>query len=171
MASYLLCDRGFTPTSTLAMPREAAGMVGFDEHLRAAEDTDIAIRLSLAGYRFRMLEAPGAVWTDRFDPTRLSSSKGSAELAAWLARLQPCIAARAWHGARGWAYAKLVVREQPLTALGLYLNALLHGCYRPGLAGIIFLQIFVGRRVYRRIADLDIGRLRAGLRERKLEQA
>ncbi len=172
MATYLLSDRGFTPTSTLAMPREAAKLVGFDEHLRAAEDTDVAIRLALAGYRFRMLEAPGAVWTDGFDPNRLSSSKGSAEMRAWLAGLKPRIPARAWHGARGWAYAKLVVREQPLAALGLYLNAVLRGCYRPGLAGIVFLQVFVGRRLYRRVADLAIGRLRAGLREtRKLEQA
>ncbi len=56
MANYLLCDRGFMPTITIVAPREAAASVRFDEHLRAAEDTDFAIRLSLAGYRFQMLE-------------------------------------------------------------------------------------------------------------------
>jgi glycosyltransferase involved in cell wall biosynthesis len=167
MAEYLLCDRGFTPTSTIVAPREIAGQVRFDEHLRVAEDTDFAIRLCLAGCRFQMLDAPGAVWTDMFDPGRLSASKGSGELGAWLDRLKPHIPARAWHGARGWAYAKLIVRQRPLAALGLYLNALVRGCYRAKLAVTIFLQIFLGPATYRRLADLGIAWLRLGLRERK----
>jgi glycosyltransferase involved in cell wall biosynthesis len=167
MAEYLLCDRGFTPTSTIVAPREAAARVRFDEHLRVAEDTDFAIRLCLAGCRFQMLEAPGAVWTDTFDPGRLSASKGGDELGAWLDRLKSEIPARAWHGARGWAYAKLIVRHHPFAALGLYLNALLKGCYRPRLAVTIFLQIFLGPAAYRRLADLGIAWLRLGLREPK----
>jgi glycosyltransferase involved in cell wall biosynthesis len=178
MARYLLCDRGFTPTSTLAVPREAAVRIRFDEHLRAAEDTDFAIRLTLAGTQFRMLEAPGAIWKDHFDPDRLSSSSGGGQMAAWLAGLRPQLSARAWHGARGWAYAKLIMPEQPLTAMGLYLNAVLRGCYRPSLAATIFLQIVLGRGGYRRLADAAISWLHIGLRERradatarKLEQA
>jgi glycosyltransferase involved in cell wall biosynthesis len=178
MATYLLCDRGFTPTSTIVAPREAAARIRFDEHLRVAEDTDFAIRLALAGYRFRMLEAPGAVWKDHFDPERLSSSTGGEQLAGWLARLQPQLPARAWHGARGWAYAKLIARQHPFSALALYLNAVLRGCYRPSLAATIFLQIFLSRAGYRRLADHAISWLRVGLREprekraaRKLERA
>ena len=49
------------------------------ENLRAAEDTDFAIRLALAGYRFRMLEEPGAVWHDRFDPERAVFGQRGAE--------------------------------------------------------------------------------------------
>jgi glycosyltransferase involved in cell wall biosynthesis len=171
MASYLLCDRGFTPTSTMVVPREAARRIRFDEHLKAAEDTDIAIRLSLAGLAFHMLEAPGAIWMDRFDPNRLSSSKGGGEFAAWLEKLRPQLAPKAWHGARGWPYAKLIVREQPLTALGLYLNAVLRGCYRPPLAAVVFLQIFLGRIGYRRLADKAIAWLHVGLRENKEKPA
>jgi glycosyltransferase involved in cell wall biosynthesis len=167
MANYLLCDRGFTPTSTIVAPRRAAARIRFDEHLRVAEDTDFAIRLSLAGCRFAMLEAPGAIWNDESDPNRLSASIGGEELDAWLGRLKPEIPARAWHGARGWAYAKLIVRQRPLTALGLYLNAVFRGCYRPRLAATIFLQIFLGRAAYRKLADYGIARLRLGLRERK----
>lgn len=166
MAEYLLCDRGFTPTSTIAAPRAIAAQVRFDEHLNVAEDTDFAIRLSLAGCRFAMLEAPGAVWRDEFDLGRLSASKGGVQFDAWLSRLKPEISARAWHGARGWAYAKLVARQQPLAALGLYLNAMLRGCYRPRLAATIFLQIFLGPTAYRRLADAGIAWLRLGLRER-----
>ena len=165
MASYLLCDRGFTPTITMVVPREAAHRIRFDEHLRAAEDSDFAIRLSLAGYRFAMLQAPGAIWNDRRGPDRLSASKGGEELNAWLHRLKPEIPARAWHGARGWAYAKLIARRHPLMALGLYLNALARGCYQPRLALTVFLQIFLGPTTYRRLADAGIAWLRLGLRE------
>ncbi|HEV7959610.1 MAG TPA: glycosyltransferase family 2 protein [Rhizomicrobium sp.] len=178
MAEYLLCDRGFTPTSTMVAPRETAAQIRFDEHLRVAEDTDFAIRLSLAGCRFQMLEAPSAVWKDTSDPGRLSASKGGGELDVWLSRLKPEIPTRAWHGARGWAYAKLIARQHPLAALGLYLNAVLRGCYRPRLAAAVFLQIFLGPATYRRLADTGIAWLRLGLRERtdkapnaKLEQA
>ena len=160
-----MCDRGFTPTSTIVAPRGAAARIRFDEHLRVAEDTDFAIRLSLAGYRFAMLEAPGAVWNDGFDPNRLSASTSGDELSAWLGRLRSEIPARAWHGARGWAYAKLIVRQRPLLALGLYLQAVLRGCYRPRLAATIFLQIFLGPAAYRRFADCGISWLRLGLRE------
>ena len=162
MATYLLCDRGFVPTITIVVPRQAAAEIRYAENLRPAEDTDFAIRLFLAGYRFQMLEEPGAVWQDTFDPYRSSASKGGAKFGAWLLRMQPIIAPRAWHGARGWAYAKLIAPQRPFAALGLYLNAVLRGCYRPSLAGIIFLQIFLGRTGYRHLADRAITWLRIG---------
>ena len=147
MATYLLCDRGFVPTITLVAPRDVARAVRYHENLRAAEDTDFAIRLALAGYRFRMLEEPGAVWQRHFDPSRVSASAGGAEASApgWN-RCGRMIPPRACHGGRGWAYAKLVAHERPLAALRLYLNAVLRGCYRPSLAVIVFLQIFLGAR-------------------------
>ena len=40
MASYLLCDRGFVPTITIAVEREMARRIRYHENLRAAEDTD-----------------------------------------------------------------------------------------------------------------------------------
>src|SRR5471032_1013169 len=165
MATYLLCDRGFVPTITVVAPREAAARVRYAENLRPAEDTDFAIRLALDGFRFRMLEDAGAVWQDEFDPTRVSASAGGGKLGAWLTKMRPQIPSRAYHGARGWAYAKLVAPEHPLVALGLYLNAVLRGCYRPSLAIIIFLQIFLGRRGYRRLADQAISWLRIGIIE------
>ena len=167
IANYLLSDRGFTPTSTIVAPRAAAARIRFEEHLRVAEDTDFAIRLTLAGYRLVMLEAPGAIWNDGFDPNRLSASKGGDEINIWLSRLRPQIPARAWHGARGWSYAKLIVTRRPVAALGLYLNALLRGCYPPKLAATVFLQIFLSRTAYRWLADTGIVWLRLGLHESK----
>jgi len=178
MASYLLCDRGFVPTITIAVEREMARRIRYHTRLIAAEDTDFAIRLSLAGCRFAMIEEAGAVWKDLADPDRASAGKGRDDLGAWLDQMKPLISSRAWHGGRGWAYAKLVAQDRPLRALGLYLNAVLRGCYRPSLAAVVFLQIFLGRSGYRRLADHAISWLRMGLREkdnsapaRKLEQA
>jgi glycosyltransferase involved in cell wall biosynthesis len=162
MACYLLCDRGFTPTSTMVVPTGGAQLIRFNEHLRAAEDTDFAIRLVRAGWRFRMLEEPGAIWSDTDDPARLSADQGIEQLARWLDALRPILPPKAWHGARGWPYAKRVARKNPLAALGLYLNAVLRGCYRPSLAGVIFLQIFLGFAGYRQLANRLVGLLPVG---------
>jgi hypothetical protein len=86
---------------------------------------------------------------------------------------------RAWHGARGWAYAKLVARESGrLHALPLTLFAILRGCYSPRLAAVVFLQVMLDARQYRALADHAIRWLHVGLREkdiaepqRKLERA
>jgi glycosyltransferase involved in cell wall biosynthesis len=165
MATYLLCRRGFVPTITLVAPRAAAARIRYDENLCAAEDTDFAIRLFLAGYRFEMLEEAGAVWRDTFDPTRLSAGGNTGQFAHWLEEMRPLIPPRAYYGGRGWAYAKMIARQRPMAALTIYLNAALRGCYRPSLAVIIFLQIFLGRSAYRRLADWAIAKLNAGLRK------
>jgi glycosyltransferase involved in cell wall biosynthesis len=167
MAAYLLCDRGFVPTITVVVPRDAAARIRYDEDLWPAQDTDFAIRLSLAGYRFHMLREPGAVWRDSYDPARVSAGIGGNKLGPWLERMRPRITPRAYHGGRGWAYAKLIAPERPLAALGLYLNAVLRGCYRPPMAAIIFLQIFLSRAGYRRLADQAISWLGIGARHGK----
>jgi glycosyltransferase involved in cell wall biosynthesis len=178
MASYLLCDRGFVPTITVVVDRQAARHIRYNTALRDAEDTDFAVRLYLAGNEFYMLEEPGAVWKDVFDAGRASSSYRGDQFRAWLEQMKPQIPARAYHGGLGWGYARLIARERPWRAFGLYLSALMRGCFRPSLAMIIFLQIFLGRAGYRRLADKAIAWLRVGLRDgadkppaQRLEQA
>jgi glycosyltransferase involved in cell wall biosynthesis len=166
MAEYLLCDRGFVPTISLAVETDMARQVRYAD-LPPAEDTDFAIRLAHAGVRFVMADAPGAVWRDTADPNRSSASRDAQSLRQWLEAMKPVMTARAWHGGRGWAYAKLIRHDNPLAALGLYLNALLRGCYRPRLAAIIFLQILLSDAGYRRLADGAIAWLRAGMREKR----
>ncbi len=157
MATYLLCDRGFVPTITLALARDTARRVRYGLGWRAArEDTDFAIRLFLAGCIFRMVEEPGAVWDDTYNPNRTSAGRKGANLIPWLEQMKPNIPARAYYGARGWAIAKGVAVTDPLRALRYYLAAALRGCYPPRLAVIIFLQIFLPDRMYRRIADRAI---------------
>jgi glycosyltransferase involved in cell wall biosynthesis len=165
MGEYLLCERGFVPTITIAVERETARRVRYHPKLRAAEDLDFALRLALEGCRFEMLEEPGAIWNDRADPGRASARNQAEQLGAWLTQMRPLLSSRAWHGGRGWPYAKLLAHNgHKLEALGLYLRAVWHGCYRPKLALLIFLQIFLNAKSYRALADLAIGRLRAGLR-------
>lgn len=172
MATYLLCDRGFVPTITTVVPRDAAARIRYDENLRPAEDLDFALRLFQAGYRFHMLEEPGAVWRDISDPGRASAGDGAEQLRLWLEKMRPLISSRAYYGGRGWAYAKLIASRRPVAALALYLNAALRGCYSPRLAAVIFLQIFLGSSAYRRLADQAISKLHAGLRETpKLKRA
>jgi glycosyltransferase involved in cell wall biosynthesis len=153
MATYLLCDRGFVPTITAVVDRETAKRVRYDETMPFAQDTDFALRLYLAGCKFRMADAPGAVWRDEYDPNRTSSGRKGARLMQWLEAMRPKIPQNAYYGARGWMIAKGVAQTDKRAALGLYLNAVLHGCYRPKLAITIFLQIFFPDWLYRRIAD------------------
>ena len=70
----------------------------------------------------------------------------------------------AYYGCRGWAIAKSVAMTDTAKALGLYLTAVIRGCYPWRLAGIVFLQIFLSDRAYRKVADGAISRLGAGFR-------
>jgi glycosyltransferase involved in cell wall biosynthesis len=167
MAEYLLCDRGFVPTITVVVETEAARRVRYSG-LRPAEDTDLAIRLFNAGCRFIMAEKPGAVWRDVSDPGRTSASRGTRRFEEWLEFMKPDIPSRAYHGGRGWAYAKLVSRSSRLKALALYVTALRHRCYAPRLAMIILMQILLSDATYRAVADRAIAWLGAGLREKNL---
>ena len=164
MATYLLCERGFVPTITIVVEAAVARRVRYTETVRAAEDTDFAIRLFLDGQRFVMAEVPGAVWTDVSDPNRTSSGRKGGRMVAWLEEMRPFIPARAYYGCRGWAIAKFVASDRPFDALGLYLGAVLRGCYPRRLAGIILLQIFLADRTYRKVADGAISWLGAGFR-------
>ena len=156
MATYLLCDRGFVPTITIALPAEIARRVRYSEGWRASEDTDFAIRLYLSGCKFRMVEEPGAIWDDTYDPNRTSAGRKGVRLIPWIEQMKPVIPPRAYYGARGWSIAKGVAVNEPMKALRWYLAALVRGCYRPRLAFVIFLQIFLSDALYRRIADRAI---------------
>jgi len=164
MATYLLCERGFVPTITIVVEAATARRVRYSENLRAAEDTDFAIRLFLDGQRFVMAEEPGAIWKDIPDPNRTSSGRKGGRMLAWLEEMRSVIPARAYYGCRGWAIAKSVAVTDRVAALKMYLTAVLRGCYSWRLAAVVFLQIFLSDRAYRKVADGAISRLGAGFR-------
>lgn len=154
VSDYLLRDRGFVPTSTLIVPRFLAQAVRYDEQISAGQDIDFAIRLAQAGAEFRMLPEPGAVWNDLPNPGRLSSKSNPARREAWLKRLQPIITPRAYWGDMGWRVAKGYAQDgRRGRAFFLYVNAVRRGCFRPKMAVVILLQVFLKRKHYRVFAD------------------
>ena len=64
MAEYLCCERGFVQTSALVVPAALARKVRYREGMPFGQDTDFAIRLSVAGCKFVMARQPGAIWND-----------------------------------------------------------------------------------------------------------
>jgi glycosyltransferase involved in cell wall biosynthesis len=150
---YLMCERGFIQTSSMALRRTLAAAVRYREDVGFGDDTDFAVRLSLAGARFLM--APGAtvLWADRRAENRLSQVRSNIGNLAWLSDLKPYISARAYSAYMGWHAAKSVWPTSRRTALRYYFEALRHGAFRPGLALVVLLQIVVPDATYRRAAD------------------
>ncbi|KQM24607.1 hypothetical protein ASE57_14380 [Sphingomonas sp. Leaf11] len=153
MASYLMCDRGFVQTSGLLVPRAIAAKVRYRADVTFGDDTDFAVRLALAGCRFRMTRSPSVIWADDPRDDRLSARGHRAEKVQWLTDLRPHIPERAYRGYFGWHIAKVVRHTDPMAAFRLYMAALLRGAYSPRLASTVFIQIFLPQRAYRKAAD------------------
>ncbi|CAM5762345.1 hypothetical protein LMIY3S_00442 [Labrys miyagiensis] len=156
MAEYLCCSRGFVQTSTLVVPTPLARQVRYRDKMPFGQDTDFAIRLASEGCRFTMAPQPGAIWNDAFDPRRVSAARKGALLLPWIEEMRPIISRKAYYGYRGWHIAKGVAKTSKTQALKLYLTALMHLCYTPALAGVIFFQIFVPDGLYRRFSDVVV---------------
>lgn len=155
LSEYLLCDRGFVQTSSVIVPALLARKVMYDESLAFGDDKDFALRLAQAGGRLVMLPEPGVVWMDHASESRLSSSWDLRERQQWLDRVQPALTRRAYLGDVGWHIAKCHVQQGGYwAALKCYSRALLNRCYSPKMAVVIFLQVFLGSKCYRRLSDV-----------------
>ncbi len=153
MADYLMSDRGFVQTSGLAVPAALARQVKYRLGLPFGQDTDFAIRLQLAGCTFKMATEPSVVWSDVYDPARVSSARKGSRVIGWLEEMRPFISRKAYLGYRGWHVAKGIAPSKPLRALYYYFVALVSGCYRPKLGIAVLLQIILPTHLYRRVAD------------------
>ncbi|UIJ46162.1 glycosyltransferase family 2 protein [Sphingomonas cannabina] len=150
---YLMCERGFIQTSSLALPRGLARTVRYREDVRFGDDTDFAVRLSLHGARFLMAPRATVLWADRQTDNRLSQVRSNIGNLTWLKDLRPHISARAYSAYMGWHAAKSIWPTSRRTALRYYLDALRHGAFRPHVAAIVLLQIIIPDGLYRRTAD------------------
>lgn len=168
MDRYLMCDRGFIQTSSVALSRTLANKVRYREDVKFGDDTDFALRLSLAGARFLMAERPGTIWADRKTENRLSQVRGNIGSLAWLRDLKPYISARAFFGYMGWHAAKSIWPVSRRKAMRYYLEALLRGAYGPRLAGAVLLQIVLPDGIYRLLSDrwIDLTGLLSWRRQR-----
>lgn len=158
MSEYLMTDRGFVQTSTVVLATATARSVRYLDWLRWGQDTDFAIRLAAAGYRFTMIDEPGAIWRDVADPARVSATPQALHLLKWLEFIRPRVSTRAWYGYRGWHVSRALARQRggKWTALGYFAAALVRRCYSPALSARIALQILLAGRPYRALADLNL---------------
>lgn len=155
ICEYLFCDRGFTQTSTIVLSAETARRVRFLEWLKCSQDSDFAVRLAAAGVPFRIVEEPGAVWSDHYDPRRISSVARHETPLRWCREYRGLMTERAYHAFRGWVIAKHLARAgRRREALRLYATAVRHGCWKPALALRILAQLTTNEGGYRRVANL-----------------
>lgn len=168
MDRYLMCDRGFVQTSSMALSRTLAEKVRYREDVKFGDDTDFALRLSLAGARFLMTERPGTIWADRHANDRLSHVRGSIGSLTWLRDLRPHISPRAFSAYMGWHAAKSIWPTSRRQAMRYYLGAVCRGAFGPRLAATVLLQIVMPDPVYRRISDrwIDLSHILAGKGQR-----
>lgn len=153
MALYLICDRGFVQTSGLALSTEIARRIRYREDAVFGDDTDFAIRLDIAGCKFFMIDEPTVVWFDGYREDRLSLGRSSVGKLEWLEDIRSEIPSKAYHGYRGWHYAKSIYPQRPFLAITLFCRALLYRSYPASLAAVVFLQICLSDKFYRRLAD------------------
>lgn len=155
ISDYLLRDRGFVQTSSLIVPKHVAQNVRYDEELPSGQDTDLAIRLVAHGAQLVMLESPGAVWVDYPSQNRVSSKGKAIQRELWLERVREKLTHKAYLADLGWPVAKIWAREGcHLKAGRYYFNALVSGCYRPKMALVVFLQVFMPPSLYRNMSDI-----------------
>jgi glycosyltransferase involved in cell wall biosynthesis len=150
---YLMCDRGFIQTSSIALSRTLASRVRYREDVHFGDDTDFAVRLSLAGARFLMAPRPGTIWADRRTDARLSQVRANIGSLAWLRDLKPHISAHAFSAYMGWHAAKNAWPTDRRRAMRYYFSAVRRGAFRPHMAAIVLLQIVVPDRFYRGAAN------------------
>jgi glycosyltransferase involved in cell wall biosynthesis len=154
ISDYLLCDRGFVPTSSLIVPAGIAQKVRFDEELPYGQDTDFALRLWSYGIRFSFISSPSARVTDQSTGGRVSSGRHEPARTAWLQRVRHLLTPKAYHGDRGWTVAKFhSAAGHRRKAFALYFIALIRGCYAPKMALVVFLQVMLSAKSYRKLSD------------------
>lgn len=154
MSEYLLCDRGFVQTSSLIVPSARAQTVRYDEELPYGQDTDFALRLWSAGMGFSFIHCPTVRWTDQSTGGRVSSGRHEPARSAWLQRVRHLLTSKAYYGDRGWTVAKFYsAAGQHHKAFALYVNALVRGCYSPKMALVVFLQVMLSAKSYRKLSD------------------
>ncbi len=151
---YMLCGRGWTPTSTMILPTDVARQVRFDESLPSSQDTDFAIRCASTGMKFIYLPEALSIGDDVFDPKRVSKQPKYEPLLRWIETMRHRhVSERAYWAYRGWHAARGAARARRLYGMRLYLEALAHGAYPPRLAVVVAAQVMLPTTLYQRTAD------------------
>lgn len=150
ISEYLACHQGFTQPSTITLHRDAAKQVKFDPALGflGIDDTDLAIRLSHAGYEFQMHPHPLAVMYDNETGDRLSRKTYWRPTLEWLDRIRPLMTNRAYLACRAWHVARMAAQGGER---GIALRFYFAGLHALPLKLKVkaLLQILIPRRLYK----------------------
>lgn len=158
ISEYLSCAAGFVQTSTVVVRTETARTARYLEWLPYGQDVDFAIRVERAGYRWHMINDPGAVWNDVKSGSRISARTDPAVRLRWAEEAQQLLTKKALRGFKGWRVAKAYAEHgQTLKGLTLWLEAAVTGTYAPKHAAIVFLQVALANGWYRKVADVGVG--------------
>ena len=169
VGEYLFCANQFMQTSTLVVPSALAKKVRFDPALKKGQDLDFAVRLQVAGGRFRMIEQPLTVWLDATEVGRTSYVRGYETSLDWLDRCGHLLTNRARHGYRATVLAYHMAPVRPVAAIGDLVRGLLLGRVPPRILARQALRSYLPKSFYRSVVNQFVHRF--GKSERATGQA
>jgi glycosyltransferase involved in cell wall biosynthesis len=146
ISEYLIRRQGWTPMSTVVVPRSIASR--FHPYPRFGQDTDFALRLFNEGLEFVMHPKASVIVIDD-EGSRVSRSPDWTRAAVWLTEVRDLMTEKAYWAYRGWHIARLAAQSgNRKVALALYRQALIRGALPPKLALKALGQIVIPRRFY-----------------------
>lgn len=158
VGEYLFCANQFMQTSTLVVPAGLAKRVRFDPALKKGQDLDFAVRLQVAGGRFRMIEQPLTVWLDATEVGRTSYVRGYETSLDWLDRCGHLLTDRARHGYRATVLAYHMAPIRPLATIRDLLRGLFLGRVPPRILARQLLRSYLPKSLYRSLVNQFVHR-------------
>lgn len=157
---YLFAHKGWVHPSTVVVDADLAQMSPFREDLSFGDDTQFAIDMWRRGVRITMIEAPLAIYEDRFEPGRLSQSPvfeaadtpEHESFIAWIESQRPYMSDGAYAACRAFFLSRFVARSSPRRALRYIFEGYCSGVVGAGKGLSQLVQTFAPS-LYRRCAD------------------
>ncbi|OYW83479.1 MAG: glycosyl transferase [Sphingobium sp. 32-64-5] len=153
VGEYLFCANQFMQTSTLVVPTALAKQVRFDPALKKGQDLDFAVRLQVAGGRFRMIEQPLTIWLDASEAGRTSYVRGYETSLDWLERCGHLLTDRARHGYRATVLAYHMAPIRPLATIRELVRGLFFGRVPPRILARQLLRSYLPKSLYRSLVN------------------
>ncbi len=143
-------------TSCLIVRADWARRVRWDEALRKYQDPDFLIRLVRAGGRLRFIEEPLTVLYDDARNGRISYGACEANLAAWLARSEGVLTARARIGFELYAMSYEAGQRSKLSGLWMIVKRARAGAVPAAVAAKAAYRLLAPYGVFKATAQLAL---------------
>lgn len=158
VGEYLFCANQFMQTSTLVVPARIAKAVRFDPALKKGQDLDFAVRLQVAGARFKMIEQPLTIWLDASEIGRTSYVRGYETSLDWLDRCGHLLTNRARHGYRATVLAYHMAPVRPVAAIPELFRGLFYGKVPARILARQLLRSYLPKSFYRSLVNQFVHR-------------